>query len=73
LQVLPEQLAGRAAEIAAELVAARPLDAGRLRVVLTEALSVVTPKVRKAVDELVRRSGSGLRLPPGEIYRPLAS
>ncbi len=73
LHRLAEELAGRAAELAAELVAAHPLDAGRLRVVLSEAFSVVTPKVRKAVDELVRRSGSGLRVPPGEIYRPLAS
>jgi hypothetical protein len=70
---LSEELRQRAADIASELAAERPLDAGRLLAYLTESIDVLTPAARRAIDELVRRSGSGLRSPQPEHYRSLSS
>ncbi|MCX7624509.1 MAG: MqnA/MqnD/SBP family protein [Thermomicrobium sp.] len=70
---LPERLRERAAEIASDLAAARPLDAGRLLAYLSDTVDVLSPKARRALEELLRRSGSRLRLPDPELYRPLSS
>ncbi|MCM8745349.1 hypothetical protein NET03_02260 [Thermomicrobium sp. CFH 73360] len=73
LRRLSEELRTRAAEIASERAAAHALDAGRLHAYLSESVDVLTPKLQRAIAELVRRSGSGLRVPGPENYRSLSS
>ncbi len=72
-QRLPGELRDRAAEIASDLAAEQPLDAGRVLSYLTEALNVLTPPARRAIEELLRRSHSGIRPPQAEHYRSLSS
>ncbi len=70
---LPDAVRARAADFASELAAARPLDAGRLHAYLLDSVNVLTPQARRAIDELVRRSGTQLRSPAPEHYRSLSS
>ncbi|MCX2727305.1 hypothetical protein OO015_07310 [Thermomicrobium sp. 4228-Ro] len=72
-QRLPDELRDRAAEIASDLAAERSLDAGRVLSYITEALNVLTPPARRAIEELLRRSRSALRPPKAEHYRSLSS
>lgn len=73
LRDVPAQLRQRASELASDLAAAQALDAGRLHAFLIEAVDPLTPKARRGLAELVRRSRSGLPLPPENAYRSLAS
>ncbi len=73
LRRLPEEFRARATEIASDYAAAQTLDAGRLHAYLSEAVDMLTPKLQRAIAELVRRSGSGLRVPSPEHYRSLSS
>lgn len=72
LRDLPTRLRDQAAALAGELAAAATGDAGRISSWLRETLNVVTPRARQSLEELVRRSQSGMRPPPTNAYRSLS-
>lgn len=73
LRRLGDTLRARAAEIASEVATTQAVDAGRLHAYLSEAVGELAPRARRAIVEIVRRSGVDLRAPAPESYRSLSS